>query len=66
MAPGNPPPQPSATSGRFQIGAARGYVSRDVAVLAPLATVQRRDRVPSHKELAAMLPVLAAPGRLYA
>ncbi len=47
-------------------GAARGYVGRDVAAVTPPATVQRRDRVLSREELAAVLPALAASDRPYA
>lgn len=47
-------------------GAQRGYLGPEVAVLHPPATVQRRDRVLSREELAALLPVLAASERPYA
>ena len=46
--------------------AKRGYVPAETAVLHPPATVQRRDRVLSREELAALLPVLAASDRPYA
>ena len=46
--------------------AKRGYVGAETAVLHPPATVQRRDRVLSRDELAALLPVLAASDRPYA
>ncbi len=41
--------------------AQRKYVSRDVALVDPPATVKRRDRVLTEAELAALLPALSAP-----
>lgn len=44
----------------------RGYVPRDLAQITPPATVRRRDRVLSRKELEQLLPALAASPRPYA
>ncbi len=46
-------------------GAQRGYLPREVALIDPPATVQRRTRVLSHEELTALLPVLATGGNSY-
>jgi integrase len=46
--------------------AQRRYIGAEVAVLHPPATVQRRDRVLSRDDLAALLPVLRASARPYA
>jgi integrase len=42
--------------------AQRNYVPREVALVDPPATVRRRDRVLTRDELAALLPILTAPG----
>jgi len=44
----------------------RGYVERDLALLTPPATVQRRRRVLDAKELSRLLPVLHASSSAYA
>ena len=46
--------------------AQRNYLAAEVAVIHPPATVKRRQRVLSHAELAAILPVLTASPRPYA
>jgi integrase len=46
--------------------AQRRYLAAEAAVLHPPATVRRRDRLLSHDELAAVLPVLRASPRPYA
>ncbi|MSP01254.1 MAG: site-specific integrase, partial [Acetobacteraceae bacterium] len=46
--------------------AQRGYVSADVPVVHPPATVRRRDRVLSREEMQAILPVLRVSTRPYA
>ena len=63
---------PAAQSAAFAVrtvrpalkwAAQRGYASAGLAVLHPPAPVQRRDRVLSRDELAALLPVLRASSR---
>jgi integrase len=50
---------------RWASDGARGYVSRDLALLSPPATVARRDRVLSRDELSRLLPALRASDGLY-
>jgi integrase len=67
----HPSPQSAAAAVRYirpmlKWSAQRRYVTADVAVLHPPATVSRRDRVLSREELATLLPVLAQSVSPYA